>query len=84
MMRFTKALIQKVLEMNEGFTDRTYYKSRNSEEENHYSIKDGKLFKRSIGKTSWSDSRYDKTTVCDEDQTRRFLRERKNRLKIEE
>ena len=78
MIRFTKALIQKVLEMNEGFTDRTYYKSRNSEEENHYS------FKRSIGKTSWSDSRYDKTTVCDEDQTRRFLRERKNRLKIEE
>ena len=39
MIRFTKALIQKVLEMNEGFIDRTYHKSRNSEEENHYSLK---------------------------------------------
>ena len=27
MTRFTKDFIQKVLEMNEGFTDRSYYKA---------------------------------------------------------
>ena len=80
--RFTKDIINKVLNKNEGFTDRTYHKSRNSEEENIYSISGGKLIKRSIGKTSWSDSGYDKTLECDVDQTRRFLRERKQKLNL--
>lgn len=80
--RFTKDIINKVLNKNEGFTDRTYHKSRNSEEENIYSISGGKLMKRSIGKTSWSDSRYDKTSECDVYQTRRFLRERKQKLNL--
>lgn len=80
--RFTKDIINKVLNKNEGFTYRTYHKSRNSEEENIYSISGGKLMKRSIGKTSWSDSRYDKTSECDVDQTRRFLREQKQKLNL--
>lgn len=81
--RFTKDIINKVLNKNEGFTDRTYHKSRNSEEENIYSISGGKLMKRSIGKTSWSYSRYDKTSECDVDQTRRFLIERKQKLNLD-
>ncbi len=81
--RFTKDIIGKVLDKNEGFTDRTYHKSRNSEEENIYSVSGGKLMKRSIGKTSWSDSKYDKTSECDIDQTRRFLRERKQKLDLD-
>lgn len=80
--RFTKDIINKVLNKNDGFTDRTYHKSRNSEEENIYFISGGKLMKRSIGKTSWSDSRYDKTSECDVDQTMRFLRERKQKLNL--
>lgn len=80
--RFTKDIINKVLNKNDGFIDRTYHKSRNSEEENIYFISGGKLMKRSIGKTSWSDSRYDKTSECDVDQTRRFLRERKQKLNL--
>lgn len=79
-MRFTKENIQKILAANEGFKDHTYYKSRNSEEENFYSIVGGKLLKRSIGKTSWSDSHYDKTTVCDTDQARRILKNNQDRL----
>lgn len=82
-MRFTKEIVQKVLDTNEGFKDRTYYKSRNSEEENFYSIEGGQLLKRSVGKTSWSDSRYDRVTVCDLEQTRRFLKQRQNKLKFE-
>lgn len=80
--RFTKDIINKVLNKNEGFTDQTYHKSRNSEEENIYSISGGKLMKRSIGKPSLSDSVYDKTSECDVDQTRRFLRERKQKLNL--
>lgn len=80
--RFTKDNIDLVLKMNEGFTDRTYYKDKNSECENIYTIKDGVLECRSVGKGSWSSSRYDETRVCDPEQTRRFLRERKNLLKL--
>ena len=82
-MRFTKDFIEKVLKNNEGFRDRTYYKSRNKEEENFYTITGGALQKRSVGKTSWADSRYDKTEMCDMDQTRRFLRDRRHRLNLE-
>lgn len=83
MTRFTKNFIKKVLEMNEGFTDRSYYKGNNSEEENFYSISNGKLIKRSVRNSSWSDSRQDSTSVCDEEQTRRFLKSRKGKLKLD-
>jgi len=73
-MRFTKDVVKKVLEKNEGFKAKTSYKGRNSEEENFYSITGGKLLRRSVGKTSWADSRYDRTSVCDTEQTRRFLK----------
>lgn len=82
MMRFTKENIQKVLNANEGFKDCTYYKSRNREEENTYTIANGVLRKRSIGKTSFSDSRYDETSDCDLEQTRRFLRNHITRLNL--
>lgn len=83
MFRFTKDIIPKVLKANEGFEDRTYYNSRNKMEENIYTIKGGKMFKRSVGKTSWADSRYDETTECDLEQTRRVLRNNKNRLNLD-
>lgn len=82
--RFTKENIDKVLKLNEGFTDRTSYTSRNSSYENYYKIEEGKLTRRSVGKTSWADSRYDETETCDTETTRRFLRERKNLLKLPE
>lgn len=82
MVRFTKDVIQKVLDANEGFRDRTYYKGNNSEEENFYSIEGGKMLRRSVGKTSWSDSRYDNTSVCDIEQTRRILKKNQNRLNL--
>lgn len=82
-MRFTRENVKKVLDRNEGFEDRTYYKSRNKEEENLYTIIGGVLRKRSIGKTSFSDSRYDKTIECDLEQTRRFLRRNFNVLNLD-
>lgn len=82
MFRFTKENVEKVLAANEGFSKRTYYQNRNMEEENIYTITGGKLYKRSIEKTSWADSRYDRTVECDEEQTRRFLRDWKNKLSL--
>ena len=82
MVRLTRENIQKILNINEGFKTSTYYKSRNMEEENFYEISGGELHKRSVGKTSFSDSRYDKTDVCDLDQIRRFLRNNINQLNL--
>lgn len=81
-MRFTRENIPKVLTANEGYQARTYFKSRNKEEENFYTITGGALQKRSVGKTSFGGSQYDKTEVCDMDQTRRFLRNNMNRLNL--
>lgn len=74
MIRLTKENIQKVLDANEGFKARTHYKSKNKEEENLYTIVGGALQKRSVGKASFGGSQYDKTDVCDLEQTRRFIR----------
>ena len=82
-MRFTKDFIQQLLDANEGFTKTKYFSDRNSKETNHYLIEGGKLLKRSVGKTSWADSRYDKSIIADIDQTRRFLKDVINELKTE-
>ncbi|WP_100374849.1 hypothetical protein [Bacillus sp. FJAT-45037] len=73
-MRLTKDVIQKLLNINEGFAKTTDFVDRNFKETNHYLIKGGKLLIRSTGKTSWADSRFDNNTIADIDQTRRFLR----------
>lgn len=73
-MRLTKVVIQQILDQNEGFTDRTSFQSKNLSYTNYYRISNGQLYTRSVGKTSWSDSRFDDEGVCDLDQTRRFIR----------
>lgn len=82
-MRLTKDVIQKLLEINEGFTKTTNFVDRNFKETNNYLIKGGKLLIRSTGKTSWADSRFDNNTIADIDQTRRFLRKVIDQLKTE-
>lgn len=73
MLRLTKDVIDKILNLNEGFTKSTNYNSRNFKESRDYIIKGGKLLFRSVSKTSWADSRSDNIFVADIDQTRRFL-----------
>lgn len=82
-MRFTKDTIPKILAANEGFKKRKYFKSKNSEYENIYEIIGGKLMRRSIGDTSWADSKYDYTEACDYEQTQRFLRENRDELDLD-
>ena len=73
-MRLTKDVVQKILDLNEGFTKTTSYSSRNFKADYQYFIKGGKLLIREVGKTSWADSRFDKCNIADIDQTRRFIR----------
>lgn len=73
-MRLTKEVRKKLLEQNEGFQRKTYFESNNSHNTNIYTITNGQLTVRSKGDTSWSDSDYDETYVCDDAQTHRFLR----------
>ena len=80
-MRLTKDVIQKLLDMNEGFSQTKSYTSRNFKCDYHYLIKGGKLLVREIGKTSWADSRFDDDVVADIERTRRFLRDHLHLLK---
>ena len=73
MARLTKAVRQKLLDNNEGFSTRTYYEGRNSREERIYTISGGQLHIRAIGKTSWADSRYENEWVASEEEVHRFL-----------
>jgi hypothetical protein len=72
--------------MNEGFeksvTD-TLGGSRNFSATNHYIIKGGKLLVRSVGKTTWADSKFDKITIADIEQTRRVLKKFIDKLKTD-
>ena len=82
-MRFTKEVIRQLLEANEGFARTKSFVDRNSKETNYYLIQGGKLLKRSVGKTSWADSRYDKSMVANIEQTRRFLKDYIDDLKTD-
>lgn len=73
MARLTKAVRQMLLEQNEGFTARTYFKSRNSRSERIYTILGGKLHIRAVGKGAWADSRYDEEWIASDEETHRFL-----------
>lgn len=85
-MRFTKGNRQQVLNDNEGFRTETHNTQNNFEEHRTYTISNGELHVRAKGKTSWADSRYDETYKygADDEETKRFLRNNKGRLKLKE
>ena len=80
-MRLTTAVREHLLSLNEGFTTSSSYDSRTQEYVRDYTIRGGQLIIREVGKTSWSDSGYDKTWTADKDETLRFLRNNLNILK---
>lgn len=73
MLRLTKTIVQKILDLNEGFSRTTGYSSRNYSRDTLYIIKGGKLLIDCTQKTSWADSRTDSFYVADIEQTRRFI-----------
>ena len=73
-IRLTEAVRTMMLSKNEGFMTKTSYSSKNHSYVREYLIKSGELIIREVGKTCWSDSRYDKTWVADPDEVRFFLR----------
>lgn len=83
MVRLTKAVRQRILEQNGGFSKRTYYEDRNSTEERIYTISGGALHIRAVGKTSWADSRYDKEWIASDEETHRFLYEHQREMNLD-
>lgn len=73
MVRLTKKNRQRILEQNEGFSARSSFDSKNSTYEREYRIANSKLLIREIGKTSWSDSRYNNPWVANDEEVHRFL-----------
>jgi len=83
MVRLTRDVRQRILEQNEGFTTKTYYDGRNSREQRVYTISGGVLRIRSIGKTSWADSRYDDEWIASDEETHRFLYDNKHKMNLD-
>ena len=73
MVRLTKKNRQRLLEQNEGFIVRSSFDSKNSTYEREYRIANSKLLIREIGKTAWSDSRYNNSWVANDEEVHRFL-----------
>ena len=73
MLRLTKENIQKILDMNEGFSKNTSHRSRNFDADYCYIIKGGKLIIERISETSWADSLNKVKEIADIEQTRRFI-----------
>ena len=82
-MRLTRDVRQKILEQNEGFTTKTYYKGNNSSEQRVYTISGGVLRIRATGKTSWADSRYDDEWIASDEETHRFLYDNKYKMNLD-
>lgn len=80
-IRLTEAVRTALLAKNEGFRTRTSYDSRNSSYVREYLIKAGQVIIREVGKTSWADSRYDKSWTADKEEVLRFLRNNLSALK---
>ncbi|MER5481312.1 hypothetical protein ABT026_30685 [Streptomyces sp. NPDC002734] len=76
----TEAVLRQLLEQNEGFEDETTTRQKNFQERRQYRITGGQLRYRATGKTSWADSRFDDEYVATDDQARRFLRPRLDKL----
>lgn len=84
-MRLTKAVIEKLLRMNENFTRTTYNPQKNFTITTKYTIRDGKLFIQESGKTSWADSHFSNQEYeADEGQIRRFLKKWIDNLNYDE
>ena len=73
MIRLTKKVRLRLLELNDGFTVRKSYNSRNQNYDRIYKILAGKLYIQEDGKTSWSDSRYSKNWIASDEEVHRFL-----------
>lgn len=84
MARLTAFVRQRILEQNEGFTTRTYYEGKNFREERIYTVSGGVLHIRSVGKTSWADSRFDKEWIASDEEAHRFLYKHQSEMKLDE
>lgn len=73
-LRFTKDVVQQLLDMNDGFKASTSYVAKNFSESRTYVIENGALLVRAVGKTSWADSRFDTLTKATLEEARRFLK----------
>lgn len=82
-MRLTKTNREKILKQNEGFTQKTYYEGNNFEEERIYTVTNGQVVIRSVGKTSWADSHFDDTWTASEEEVHRFLYKYKDRMNLD-
>lgn len=74
-VRFTADVVKAFLEANQGLQIERYVKERNFQASYMYIFKDGSLFKKVTGRTSWADSRFDNITEMTYKEIQAFLRD---------
>ena len=81
--RFTKEIVKRILDQNNGFKWKTSYEGNNFRQYCNYTIEDGDMYVSSSGKGNWSDSRfsYEKTPV-DLETARRIIKKAIDYLNI--
>lgn len=79
-MRLTAAVRKRLLEQNDGFTTTTYNERKNFRESRDYEIRDGAVYVRARGKTSWADSDFGNEWMADDEEVHRFLYNNLSRL----
>lgn len=83
MARLTASVRQRIIEQNEGFTTRSYNEGKNFREERIYTISDGVLNIRAVGKTSWADSRFNDEWTASDEETHRFLYKHQSEMNLD-
>ena len=80
-MRYTKEVIGKILNANEGKTIDTVQRGRNSKEYNTYLITGGKVIRKHSGRNQ--NGRYSSTAECDLTQIRNLIKSHEYELKTD-
>ena len=82
-MELNTELRKRILKQNEGFTTRMQCEGSNFRAEKIYTIVNGELHVREVGRNFLVDSRYDKEVVEDDNNTYKFLFEYKGKLNFD-
>ncbi len=83
-MELTTELRRRILQLNEGFTTRTHCEGSNFSEEKIYTIVNGELHVRAVGRNFLKDTRYSKEVIADDNNTYKFLFDYKGKLNFGE
>ena len=80
--RFTKDIVQKILDQNNGVEITKSYGEKHFSCTYIYRVIDGVMHTTQMGKTVWSNSRFNNAYICDIDTARRVIKNNLYKFKL--